>query len=307
MGNVPGRSMPAFSLVSGTTLFIVSTVCFSAMHAVVRHLGVVEDMHAFVIAFWRCLIGGGALFLWALTRGTPVPNARAAGLICVRAAINTGAMLAFFAALAMTELATVTALNFTAPLFTTLGAWAFLGERLRARRITALAIGFVGVLIVIRPGFETIGLGPVLTLTSAVLWAVAMLVIKHLTASVDSVSITAYSGLIMAAMTLVPALFFWQWPTPGQWVWLAVLALVASAAQLALTEAFHRAEASAVMPLDFLKLIWASALGYVWFADVPSLWAWIGGAVIFASTVYIAQRERQANRAARPPMVPPPV
>ena len=207
---------------------------------------------------------------------------------------------------AMTELATVTSLNFTAPLFTTLGAWLFLGEPLRARRLTALAIGFVGVLIVLRPGFETIGLGPVLTLTSAVLWAMAMLVIKRLTATVDSVSITAYSGLLMAAMTLVPTLFVWQWPTLTQWAWLIVLAVVASAAQLALTEAFHRAEASAVMPFDFLKLIWASVLGYVWFADVPSLWAWIGGAVIFASTVYIAHRERSASRAKRPAMVPPP-
>lgn len=266
------------------------------MHACVRHLGAVEGLHPFVTAFWRCLIGGGLLMVWALARGTPVPGGRSIAMIAGRSVLNIAAMLCFYAALALTELTTIAALNFTAPLFATLGAWLLLGERLRLRRLSALGIGFAGVIVVLRPTLDGDPLGPMLALASSVMWALAMLMIKRMTDTLDSISIGAYSGLSMAAMALVPTLFVWQWPTLEQWGWLAVTSLVASGAQLTLTEAFRRADASAVMPFDFLKLIWASALGYLWFAEVPSLAAWIGGGVIFASTVYIARRERQGRR-----------
>jgi drug/metabolite transporter (DMT)-like permease len=283
-------------LVTATTLIVASTLCFSLMHALVRHLGAVEGVHAFVIAFWRCLIGGGLLMAWALVRGNPVPSGGAVGMIAARSILNVAAMLCFFAALSLTELATTTALGFTAPLFATLGAWLFLGERLRMRRLGALAVGFIGVIVVLRPGLGGATLGPLLALGSSLMWAVALLMIKRLTDTIDSVSIAAYSGLSMAAMALVPTLFVWQWPTLEQWGWLLLTSVVASGAQLTLTEAFRRAEASAVMPFDFLKLIWASAIGFLWFAEMPSVAAWIGGAVIFASTVYIARRERQLRQ-----------
>ena len=299
MSDVRGRLAPQHGMATATSLMVASTLCFSLMHACVRHLGTVEDVHPFVTAFWRCLIGGGMLMLWALARGRPVPRGRAVAMIATRSVINTGAMLCFFVALAMTELTTITALNFTAPLFATLGAWLVLGERLRLRRIGALAVGFVGVVIVLRPGLAGDPLGPLLALASALMWAVAMLVIKRLTDTIDSISIAAYSGLMMAAMILPLTLFVWQWPSLVQWGWLALVAVIASAAQVTLTEAFRRVEASAVMPFDFLKLIWASLLGYLWLSEVPSLEAWIGGAVIFASTLYIVHRERRANARSR--------
>ncbi len=276
-------------------MIVASTLCFSVMHACVRHLGTVEDVHPFVTAFWRCLIGGGMLMLWALGRRRPVPGRRAVAMIATRSLFNTIAMLCFFAALSLTELTTITALGFTAPLFATLGAWLFLGERLRMRRMGALAIGFIGVVVVLQPELAGDPLGPMLALGSSLMWVVAMLVIKRLTDTIDSISIAAYSGLMMAAMILPPTLFVWQWPNLEQWGWLVAVAVVASGAQVTLTEAFRRAEASAVMPFDFLKLIWASLLGYLWLAEVPSLAAWVGGAAIFASSVYIAHRERQAD------------
>lgn len=296
MNGASGHAALTHRAVTATSLIVMSTLCFSLMHACVRQLGTVEQLHPFVIAFFRCVLGGGGLLIWVLYRGTPIPRGRIAGLIVLRSGINTGAMLCFFAALSMTQLTTVAALNFTSPLFATLGACLFLGERLRARRLTAIGIGFLGVILVLRPSLDGGVLGPVLVIASSVMWAGAMLMIKRLTDTVDSVSITAWSGILMAAMTLPPALFVWQWPTLTQWGWLALTAVVATGAQLALAEAFRRVEASAVMPFDFLKLIWASLIGYLWFAEIPSLWAWIGGAVIFTSTVYIAHRERLATR-----------
>ncbi|MEZ5667460.1 MAG: DMT family transporter [Alphaproteobacteria bacterium] len=288
--------------VSATTMIVVSTLSFSLMHACVRHLGVVEAVHPFIIAFIRSALGGAVLFAWVLQRGKALPRGRAMGMIAGRAALNTAAMLCFFAALGMTELTTVTALNFTAPLFVTLGAWLLFGERLRTRRIGALVVGFAGVAVVMRPSIAVFEPGPYLALASSVLWAGAMLLIKRLTATVDSVTITAYSGLMMAVLSLAPALFFWQWPTPTQWAWLALTTALGTVAQLSLAEAFRRAEAGAVMPFDFLKLIWASLLGLVWFGDTPSPWAWAGGAVIFAASVYIAHRERRSGR----PVAAPP-
>jgi drug/metabolite transporter (DMT)-like permease len=220
-------------------------------------------------------------------------------LHALRGITNSASMLMFFSALAFTPLAQATALAYTSPLFVTIGAALVLGETLRIRRITALACGFLGMLLVLRPGMIEIGTGPLLVIGSAVLWAVAMIDIKILSRTDSSLTIAAYMVVFLTPVTFIAALFVWQWPTLGQLGWLVLVAAFGTVGHLLFNEAFRHADATVLMPLDFTKLIWASLIGFFAFGQIPDLWTWIGGAVIFTSATYISYREHRLSRQAR--------
>jgi drug/metabolite transporter (DMT)-like permease len=299
----PTRIAGRAQLLRAMALMLASTICFGGMHAAVRYTAE-TGLHPFEIAFFRNFLGIVLLLPVLGRHAFEFFSSRQIGLHVARAAANSGAMLCWFLALALTPLATATALGFTAPLFATLGAALLLGEVVRIRRISALAVGFIGALIVLQPGSAEPSLGAGLALASAGLWAVCLLIIKHMARTESGVTIAAYVAFLMTPITLVAALFVWQWPDWHQLFWLAVIAAVGTLGQVALGEAFRKADATAVMPLDFCKLIWASILGFVLFAETPALWTWIGGAAIFASTVYIAYRESRAAAVPRAPAAP---
>ena len=214
------------------------------------------------------------------------------GLHVLRALFNIVAMLSFFYALSITPLAEVTALNFTAPIFATVLAALVLGEVVRARRWTAIAVGFLGTVIVLRPGFATIGLGEMLALGSALVWSCALLVIKTLGRTDSSATIISYMGLLMVPLSLVPALFVWQWPAAGDWGWLIAIGVLGGLGQFCVTEALRQADTAVVMPVDFFKLIWVTLIAYLVFGEQLDVFAWVGGAVIFASTISLVYGDR---------------
>jgi drug/metabolite transporter (DMT)-like permease len=191
----------------------------------------------------------------------------------------------------LTPLAQVQALGFTAPLFATLLAVLVLREKVFLWRWGTLIVGFVGALIIIRPGFKDIDVGSLLVLSSAAIWAGAIIVIKILSRTDSSVTITAYMVLLMTPLSLIPAVFYWAWPNFEQWLWLVFVGVSGTLAQLGMAQAFRVAEATAVLPLDFMKLVWGAAIGYLLFAEVPDTGVWIGGATIFVAATYIAYRE----------------
>ena len=274
-------------------LIVVSTLGFSGMHAIIKHTA--SDLHPFEIAFFRNFFGLLVLAPFFVRHGLAVFRTEKLPLHMLRSGIQVFAMLMFFTAVSISPLAKISAMSFTAPLFATIGAVIFLGERLRMRRITALAVGFIGALIIIRPGLVALDAGAILVLTSSAIWAGAMLIIKVLSRTDSSLTITAYMGLFMTPLSLIPALFVWQWPTAEDYAWLLLMGAVGSLAHVAMAQAFKLAEATAVLPLDFTRLIWASALGFFVFGEVPELFTWIGGLTIFASTTYIAYREARLN------------
>lgn len=268
---------------------LLATVAFACMHAAVRHVS--ADIHPFEVAFFRNLMGFLVIAPLFLRYGfTPLRTGRF-GTHVIRALINVVAMLMFFAGLATTPLAQVQALGFTAPLFATLLAIAFLGERVGARRWTALAVGFFGALIILRPGYQSINLGPLLVVGSAAIWAVALIIIKQLSRTDSSVTITAYMTLLMTPLSLVPALWVWQTPDLHQFLWLTVIGVLGTLAQLLMTQSLRLADASVVLPLDFTKLLWGTAIGYLAFNEIPDIWTWVGGAIIFTGVTYITVRE----------------
>ena len=281
----------------GIVAMLVSTVLFSAMHAAVRHVS--HEIPPIQAAFFRNFFGL-IVFLPILMRtGLAVLHTDRLGLHFVRAILNVCAMFAFFTALSITPIAKVTALSFTSPLFMAVLSVVILGERMRVRRWTATILGFVGTLIILRPGVEALDLGSVLVVSSAMVWAVTMIVIKFLARTDSSLTITAYMNLLLSILSVGPAIYVWQTPSAEAWMWLVFVGISGTLAQLTLTEALSQTEATAVMPFDFLKLVWAAAMGYMFFAEVPTIYTWIGAPVIFFSGFYIAYRESVLARQRR--------
>ena len=283
------------SPIRGITLMFVSTFFFAAMHAVIRHL--TEILHPFEVAFFRNAFGLIFVLPWFIRYGLQPLRTNHLKLHVYRSLVNVVAMFSFFYALSITPLAEVTALGFAAPIFTTVLAALFLGEVIRLRRWTAVIVGFIGTLIILRPGFAEIGLGQLLVLNSTIFWAVALLLIKTIGRYDSSITIITYMSLLQLPLSLGPALFVWTWPPADLWIWLLAIGLLGGGAQWLMTESLRVADTSVVMPVDFCKLPWTALLAYLAFAQVPDIYTWIGGAVIFGSALYIAYRERTVEGA----------
>ena len=206
------------------------------------------------------------------------------------------AMLAYFLAAALMPLAELSALAFTKPLFATVGAALILHEVVRGRRWSAVAVGFLGVVIVLRPGAEAIAPQAGLVLLSALASAAVVLMVKRLTVRQATTTIVFYQSLFLTVLSLPPALLFWQTPPLESLLQVALIGALGTITWLCFTRAFALADASAVMPFEFLKLPFTAVLAYLLFSEVPSIWTWLGGAIIFAATVYIGHREARVAR-----------
>jgi drug/metabolite transporter (DMT)-like permease len=293
----------------GIFLVLCATILFSIMHALIRHVG--EGQHPFEMAFFRNLFGFIVLAPFFMRYGFSILHTKRLPLHALRGTVHVGSMLMFFTAVTVAPLATVAAMTFTAPLFVTIGAVLILGEKIRYRRIGALVMGFGGVMIVLRPGFGDLELGALLALGSSLIWASALLMIKMLSRTESSLTLTAYMTLFLTPLSAIPAAFVWQWPSGEELLWLALMGSVGTIGHLCLAQAFRETEATTVLPFDFMRLIWASLLGFFLFGQVPEALVWVGGAVIFSSTIYLAYREavvsRHEKRAAaqsQPPLPP---
>ena len=276
-------------------LLLGATIGFASMHAVIRIAS--SEQHPFEIAFFRNLFGLVVLSPFLLRHGFGALRTRRLPLHAARGAVHVSAMLMFFTAVPITPLGTVAALSFTAPLFVTVGAVLVLGEVVRIRRIAALAAGFVGALVIIRPGVAALDPGSLLVLGSSAVWAGAMILIKLLSRTESSLTMTAYMAVFLTPLSSIAAAFVWRWPSPEELGWFALMGSLGTVAHLCLAQAFREADAAAVLPVDFLRLIWASVFGYLLFGEVPVLFVWIGGTIIFASTLYLAYREARVARA----------
>lgn len=292
------RALPP--TVQGMVMMLVSALLFSAGNAVIKHLspGIPAQQIVFFRAFFSLLIlvpivwrAGG----WASLRTARLP------LHLARGVLQTVSMLMFFAGIAGTPLVLVNALEFTAPLFATLFAVLLLGEAVRLRRTLALAAGFAGALVALWPQLSTTGLaalegGAGLILGSAVIWAVVLITIRRLGTTESSITQSVYMGLVLTPLSGVLAAVTWVTPSWGEMGWIVVVSFTATFGQLAYIQAFRLAEMSAVLPLDFSKLIWSAALGLLVFAEWPEPVIVLGGAIIFAAGAYITLREAQLAR-----------
>lgn len=273
---------------------VVSTVCFAVMHTMIRHVS--SDLHTFQIVFLRSFFGLLVFLPMFLRHGLGPFKTQHLPRHFLRAGLNIVAMSCFFYALSITPIARVTALAFSAPLFTAVLSFFILGERFKLHRWSAIVLGFVGALIILRPGIIPLDLGSFLVLTSAFAWGITMIVIKVLSRTDSAVTITSYVSLLLAIFAFGPALWVWNAPSLETWGWLVAIGMCGTLAQITLTQAFKVGETTVVLPFDFLKLIWVAMLGYWLYSEVADLWTWVGAAVIIASAFYVAHRERVVQR-----------
>ena len=292
MANVFIKFQQLPAAVRGALWMSAASIFLGILSVTVRHLS--KDLHPFEIAFFRNF-GQFALMLpWVVYSGIGVMKTERIGAHVRRSIFGIIAMLTWFTALSLVPVAKATALGFSAPLFATLGAALFLGETVRARRWTATALGFVGTLIIVRPGFQTLNGSELLALGSAALIAGALLSNKSLARTENPNVMVVWMGLFMTLFSIGPAIYVWQWPQGETWAWLALTGVIATFAHQSINRAFKTSDASYVMPFGFVQLPAVALMGYMVFGEVADIYTWIGAAVIFSSGVYIVHREAKA-------------
>ena len=280
----------------------VASFLFALMNGAIRLLGDGwgsadgTGMHPFQIAFLRNVFALAFMLPWLVRHGRVGLRTQRLNMHLWRAAVGLIAMLTWFSAIAYLPLAEAVALNFTVPLFATAGAALFLGEAVRARRWTATVVGFLGVVVILRPGFTEFTPLMTLPVIAAGFMAVSILLVKSLSRTEAPAAIVTYMNLLLTPLSLLPALFVWRWPTLTELALGLFIGLCAALAHNAFTRAFVQADASAVMPFDYSRLPFVAVVGYLLFAEVPDGWTWVGAAIIAGAAIYIAQRESRVAR-----------
>ncbi len=276
---------------------LMAMCCFSTMAVLIRLSA--QTIHILEVVFFRNFFALLLLCPLIVRSGIGLLKTERFPLYGLRALFNIAGMTAGFTAITLIPLAEATALSFTAPLFTTVGAIFILGEIVRWRRIAAIAAGFCGVLIVVGPNLSEISVGTALALTNALLLAMTALIVKRLTATEPVEAIIIWMVVLSTPLSLVPALFVWQWPDLITFVLLICLAIAGTFGHFFWTRACSLAEMTQLQPIEFVRLPLSALLGFLIFLEYPAAAVWIGGGVIFLSTAYITRREAQIARAQR--------
>lgn len=287
-----GAARPRADNLQGMAWMACTAVMIVLMHTLARSL-TDSGVHPLQIVFYRSFFGLPVLVVLLARYGWGIYRTDQRRAHMIRSCGHVAAMTVFFFGLSMTPLAQANALAFTAPLFAGLLAVLFLGERFRLRRWSAMAIGFAGMLVIVRPGLAEVGTGPLICIVSSLMWGSVVVIIKSIAGRDATPTIVAYMLTFMTPIALVPALFVWSWPTWEQLPILVGLGLLGTLGHLTMTQALRLADTSVVMPVDFSKLLWASLFGYFLFGEVPDIFTWIGGTMIFAGATYLALRERR--------------
>lgn len=282
----------------GALLMTVAAAAFAGMNAIIRALNF--ELHPFQTAFLRVVAGLAFMLPWLARAGVAALATASHKLYLSRALVGYSSMLCWFSALALMPVAEATALSFTAPLFATAAAALLLGEIVRLRRWTATVVGFLGAMVVIRPGFSAIEWAHLLVLASAALGGWNTVTVKQLTRTDSANVIIVYMLIYLAPLSLIPALFVWQTPSWHALGLVALMGVCATIGHQAFTRSLKACDASYVLPFDFARLPAVAIIAYFAFGEAPDIWTWIGGGIIVAATVYIARREAQLARLAPP-------
>jgi drug/metabolite transporter (DMT)-like permease len=291
------KSRPTDAPIRGVLMMCFAVACFAAMNTFVKELRIAELPLTEII--WGRYFFHTIIVLCLFPKRIPtLLSGSDKGLQIARSILVLLATACMFTAVGFMPLADAVAITFIAPLLITALSVPFLGERVGVRRCIAVFVGFLGMLVIIRPGSGIFQLAAFLPIAVTVFYAVYQIItrlISHRTDPINSVFYTAIvGGVVMSA--IVP--FFWQTPTLQEWGMLAGAGLLGGLGHWAIILAYQRAEAPLVAPFAYTELVWATILGLTFFGDFPDLWTFIGAAIIAASGIYILHRER-VRRSAR--------
>ena len=282
------------SVLTGLVIAVVAMFLFSLTHTSVRLMS--DTMTAFQIVFWRMLLSMAMLMPWYAWQGFGLLKTRRPGMHALRAAVNCGGMLLWFFAIAVVPLGKAVAIHFVLPIFVMVLAVIVLRERVGIRRMSAALVGFGGVLLVLRPNEFGIGWPEIMILGSALCYATTVIFLKYMVKSETPLALTFYTNFFILLFTIPPTIWFWVPPSVDDIFPILAIGVTGTFAPLLYTTALRIADASIIAATDFLRLPITAGLAFALFGEVPDIWVWIGGGIIFLSTWYIAVRESRLEK-----------
>ena len=288
------EKMVSSALTRGIVYMLISTFIFSLMNVGIRWAS--NELHAFQIAFFRNLFGLLFMMPWLLKHGLSVLKTERMGLFWLRAVFGLISMLAFFWSLTVLPLSQAVALSFTVPIFVTIGAAVFLKEQVNWRRWLAIFTGFIGTLVILRPGTDVDLVPSLIVIGSSITMAASVLIIKDLSKTESSNTIVTYMVLMLVPLSLPPAVAVWQWPSLETWFVVLLIGSAGTVAHLLFTNALKISDVSVVMPFDFGRLLFIVFFAWLIFDQKVDYWTIAGAIIVFASGVYIAHREARVHR-----------
>ena len=273
----------------GVIWVIIGTLFFALNDVAVKTAGL--TIHPLQLGFFRYFFGFILLSPLFFQFGRENLKTERLGLHFLRAVIaGTGQILVFYSVIHL-MLADATAISFSRPLFMTLLAVLILREKVGWRRWTATAIGFIGVVVVVRPGDGVIEPAALVGICAAFLFSIGIVLIRRLGTSEPPIRILFYYHIIGAVLSLGPAILVWKQPNAGEWVMLLMIGVLTTVAMSCFVRGFVVGEVSVLAPMEYTRLVYAAILGYLVFSEIPMIWTWIGSAIIIASAIYIARNE----------------
>lgn len=278
-------------------LLMLGSTAFFGLMAVSIKLAA-DTLHTFEIAFFRNFFGVIAALPLLLKHGPGLLKTTQLPRYFIRCLIGVVSMFCGFWAIGNLPLAQAVSLSYSTPLFVTIAAVWFLHEQVRARRWAAVVLGFIGVMIIVRPGTEGFSAGTLVALSAAVLSGVVSIQIKQLSATEPADRIVLWTTMLWVPMSLGPALYVWEWPQGITWLWVASAGLLGTGGHMLWTRALKLGDVSALTPISFMQLPLVAVLGFLLFGEKLDRWTVLGAGVIFAANAYIAHREAQLARRA---------
>lgn len=284
-------------VVRGALWMMGSTACWSCMAAITRNFS--GEIPTFEIVFFRSLFGSVFLLPWLFRVGLDGLRTERIGMHMLRGFMGLAIIYLLFFAIATTPLGEVAAIIAARPIMASLLAILVLREAAKGNRWTATIVGFVGALLIIRPGFEAVSVGVLLALGAAIAMAVLSIVLKSLARTEAPDTIVIWQMVVFTPCSLIPALIVWVTPDLTQLALLIAVGLFGTGVQRCLTRAYAAADATVVVPFDFSRLIFSAILGFILFEEFPDIWTWAGGLLICLGVLWMARGEATDERKAK--------
>ena len=293
--------------VIGVLWMVLTTICFSLTLTIVRYIG--TDMPATQAAFIRYLLGAFMLAPFWLpvisrllysrknqSKEKLLIKRNSLLFFMLRGAIHSIAVILWFYATIHIPIAEVTAIGYSIPLYVTIGAALFFGEKIKCHHLIALTLGFLGALIIIRPGFQEISLGQLAQIFASPIFAASYLMAKRLSFNESSIVIVGMLSLFVSIAQIPMVLFIWVIPNLIDVIYLGLVAFLATTGHYAMTQSFRLTPMKISQPVTFLQLIWATIMGVYLFGDIFDFYVILGGAMITLAATVIAYYDTKTHR-----------
>ena len=254
------------------------------------------DSNVYTIGFFRFFFGFLIILPYLVTKKFNTYKTKNLKFYIIRGAFNIPVMILGFGALVYVPLEQFKAMHFLSPIIVVLLSFIIFREKIYRFRIFALIIGFLGMLIIVRPGYVDFNIGTIMILVSLTFWSFIIILSKFVSKDDSPITMVTYQYTLMTIFALPLAIYFWQMPSLTSFIYVFVAAISGTILHLALALSYKYADLSVTQPVWFTGLIFGSAFGYFAFNEYPDFWTWIGGIVVFSSVLLITYREKDSKK-----------